>query len=135
METAIKVFLWVPAVVAIGVTIVVALLPTAMRTTGGGPRKGDMPGVMALGAIAIAAHAGYFLAPWWYGTSREVWAVVLMAPIALVALVVIGASRGMRRSLVLMPDGRSNRSAFYYLKRAVGILVIYVAPVVVMMAV
>lgn len=134
MDTAIRIFLWIPAIVAIGVTMMVALLPTAMRPTGGGPKRGDMPGVIILGLIALAAHTGYFLGPWWFNTPREVWALVLMAPLALGAVVVIGSNRGMRRSLIMMHEGRSNRGPVYYLKQTIGLLVIYVAPPVVMLA-
>ena len=57
----------------------------------------------------------------------------MMAPIALVVLVFIAVNKGMRRSLLLLPDGQSNRSALYHLKRTVGLLVIYIAPPVVLL--
>lgn len=134
MDLAIKIYLFIPTIVAIGMSIFAGLLPAAMHPNGERIKSADLPNVLIVGAIAAVLHTGYFLGPWWYGTPREVWAAAMMAPLAVAAIVVILSSTGMRRAIFGLRDGRSNRSVKYYLRYVVGLVVIYVLPPVVVLA-
>lgn len=44
------------------------------------------PVEFAIGLMLAATHIGYVLAPFWWGTGRRWWAVLLMIPIAFIVL-------------------------------------------------
>lgn len=123
-----RAYLWVVAAFMLLVCFVMGLACAA-----GPARPGQSPwrtvGVVAV--VLLAAHTGYLLAPLWIGTSRGVWAMWLMMPLAALALVALAS---MLRWLPLgaregVDAGRAWLAA---LPKMTIVLGVYVAPAVLM---
>ncbi len=76
-----------------------------------------------IGLMLVALHIGYFLTPLWCGSGRKWWAILMMAP---VAVIMIGATLFLFRE-ALSGDGTSGQMRTALVVLAIE-LVIYAAP-------
>lgn len=81
---------------------------------------------MLIGLFLVVLHVGYFLAPLWCGSGRKWWAIVLMAP---VAMIVISAT------LFLFREALSGEGTAGQVRTAILVIaaeaLIYAAPIVI----
>lgn len=125
MKAAITALLWIPPIVQIVGCLALALAGGKLGFAIQSRQRGPGPAELLIGLVLAGMHAGYVLAPLWWGTPRRWWAVGLMIP---VLLIIFSALLFVFRD-ALSGDGTASqrRTAITFLAIAA---VLYLAPMI-----